>query len=96
MDLVSTVVKPIKSYLVWEDVEFNLCMCIEISSVKRELLEMITLEGYVYAEVKAITEDEARHIFILHYDFLQMYKLKDSQAFVLRKSFVRIESRFYC
>lgn len=96
MFFVNTLVKPIKSYFVWEDFELQQTLCIEVSAVTRNFLESITLEGCCYAEVKAINEDEAKEIFAKHYNVLEMYKLKDSQAYVLRKSYVTVESRFYC
>ncbi len=86
----------IKSYLVWENRDLLEVFVLDVSSVKRVVLEDIIVNHYIYAEVKANTEQEARSIFSQYYDFLDMDKLKDSQAYLLKKSFMSIEKRFYC
>lgn len=86
----------IKSYLVWENRDLLEIFVLDVSSVKRVVLEDIIVNHYIYAEVKANTEQEARSIFSQYYDFLDMDKLKDSQAYLLKKSFMSIEKRFYC
>lgn len=86
----------IKSYLVWENRDLLEVFVLDISSVQRVVLEDIIVNHYIYAEVKANTEQEARSIFSQYYDFLDMDKLKDSQAYLLKKSFMSIEKRFYC
>lgn len=86
----------IKSYLVWENRDLLEVFVLDISLVKRVVLEDIIVNHYIYAEVKANTEREARSIFSQYYDFLDMDKLKDSQAYLLKKSFMSIEKRFYC
>lgn len=86
----------IKSYLVWENRDLLEIFVLDVSSVKRVVLEDIIVNHYIYAEVKANTEQEARSIFSQYYDFLDMDKLKDSQAYLLKKYFMSIEKRFYC
>lgn len=88
--------KPIKSYLVWQDKELDSVICLDICFVRRRLLEEISLENYVYAEVKAWNDVEAKDIFKESLPFLEMDKLEDSQAYVLRESSIKIEKRFYC
>ena len=88
-------VPPIKSYLVWWDEELKAVVSLETSSVQKRLLEFLTLEGYKYAEVKCFSEDRAKIIFSSFYEFLDLEKLKDSEAYVLRESSINIESRFY-